>query len=72
MRYPAAMGRILTLLLGLVAVAFAVKLVLDGTTGRKDQSAPKQQLDNVREKTRDVEKQMQKNVDEAMKKANSQ
>ena len=66
------MGRILTLLLGLVAVAFAVKLVLDGTTGRKDQSAPKQQLDNVREKTRDVEKQMQKNVDEAMKKANSQ
>ena len=66
------MGRILTLLLGLVVVAFAVKVALDRTTGRKDQSAPKQQLDNVREKTRDVEKQMQKNVDDAMKKANSQ
>ena len=66
------MARILTLLLGLVVVAFAVKVMLDGTTGRKDQSAPKQQLDNVREKTRDVEKQMQKSVDDAMKKANSQ
>ena len=72
MRYTPFMARILTLLLGLVAIAFAVKVMLDGTTSRKDKSAPKQQLDNVREKTHDVEKQMQRSVDDALKKANSQ
>ena len=66
------MARILTLLLGLVVVAFAVKVMLDGTSGRRDQSAPKQQLDNVREKAHDLEKQMQKNVDDVAKRAASQ
>jgi hypothetical protein len=81
------MGRIIALLLGLVAIAFAVKMSLTGTSGpgsvvppevesgvkavqaNGEHTRPRQQLDNVRDRTHELEKEMQKKVDEAGRKA---
>ena len=61
---------ILVLLMGLVAIAFAAKYALTGTLGRDPAGStqPKRQLDNVREKSKDLEQQMQQNVDDVAKK----
>jgi hypothetical protein len=58
--------KIVVLLLGLAAVAFAVKYELDGKSGaRAAHTAPREQLDNVRDKAHDLEKELQKAADEA-------
>jgi hypothetical protein len=65
------MVRIVALLLGLVAIAFAAKYALEGGVGRSSQSQtePKRQLDNVRAKTKEFEREEQKHIDDALKKA---
>lgn len=57
--------RILILVLALAAVAFAAKYALDHGSGRSAQTAPRKELDNVRDKARDLEKQLQKAADDA-------
>jgi hypothetical protein len=59
-------GKLLVLVLGLAAVAFTVRLALTGTIGRDTSahSAPRRQLDNVREKAKDLERQQQKAADD--------
>ena len=61
-----SLGKILVLLIGLAAVAFAVRTALTGTAGRDTaaQSAPKRQLDNVRERAKDLEREQQKAADD--------
>jgi hypothetical protein len=60
-------GRLLALIIGLAAVAFAVKYVLEGTIrdNKAAHTQPRQQLDNVRDKAHDLERQMQKAADDA-------
>ncbi len=61
-----SLGKVLALLLGLAAAAFAVRTALTGTIGRDDaaHTAPRRQLDNVREKAREIERQQQKATDD--------
>jgi hypothetical protein len=61
------MGKLVVLVLGLLAIAFAVKYELEGglRTQPSAHTAPRQQLDNVREKAHDLERQMQKAADDA-------
>jgi hypothetical protein len=61
-----SLGKILVLLLGLVAIAFAVRTALTGTVGRDTaaHSAPKRQLDNVRERAKELEREQQKAADD--------
>jgi hypothetical protein len=65
-----SLGKILVLLLGLAAVAFAVRTALTGTAGRDDavHSAPKRQLDNVRERAKELEREHQKAADDLARK----
>ena len=67
-------GKILVLLLGLAAVAFAVRTALTGTVGRDTEahSAPRRQLDNVREKAKQLERDQQKAVDDLAHRLNEQ
>ena len=66
-----SLGKLLVLVLGLAAIAFAVRTALTGTIGRDDSahSAPRRQLDNVREKARDLEKMQQKAADDLGRRA---
>ncbi len=59
-------GKLLVLLLGLAAVAFTVRVALTGTLGRDSSAhtAPRRQLDTVREKAKDLERQQQKAADD--------
>jgi hypothetical protein len=59
-------GKLLVLVLGLAAVAFTVRVALTGTIGRDTSahSAPKRQLDSVREKAKDLERQQQNAADD--------
>ena len=68
------MGRILALVLGLAVLAFAAKLMLTGTAARDPAgpTQPKRQLDNVRSRARELEREQQKNVDEMARKADGQ
>jgi TolA-binding protein len=85
------LGGVVVLLLGLAALAFAVKMALSSTTakdsaqqatdgiemtpGRPNASPstrPKQQLDNVRARTKELEKEMQRQADDVVKKAAEQ
>jgi hypothetical protein len=68
------MGRILTLILGLVAVAFAAKYMLAGTMLRDPAgpTQPKQQLDNVRVRAKQLEREQQKSVDDLVRKNDGQ
>jgi hypothetical protein len=60
------MGRLIALIIGLAAIAFAVKYALDPSrNGSAQHTQPRQQLDNVREKSHDLERQMQKAADDA-------
>ncbi len=61
------LGRLLILVLGLAAVAYAVKYALQDTAARDSATAasrPKRQLDNVREKARELEREQQKAADD--------
>jgi hypothetical protein len=61
-------------MLGLAAVAFAVRTALTGTAGRDTSahSAPRRQLDSVREKAKDLEKQQQKAADDIARRIGDQ
>jgi hypothetical protein len=63
-------GGIIVLLLGLVIVAFVVKTQLAGTaTGNpNDPTQAKRQLDNVRNRAGELEREQQKAADDIAKK----
>jgi hypothetical protein len=69
-----SLGKLLVLVLGLAVVAFAVRTALTGTVGRDDaaHSAPKRQLDSVREKAKDLEQQQQRAADDLARRAGEQ
>lgn len=66
-----SIGRLLVLILGLAAVAFAAKFALTGTMKQDPAgvSQPKRQLDDVRAKANDLERQQQKAADDVANKA---
>ena len=68
------LGKLLVLVLGLAAVAFSVRLALTGTVGRDTSahSAPRRQLDNVREKAKDLERQNQNAADDLARRLGEQ
>jgi Ni/Co efflux regulator RcnB len=59
--------RIVVLVLALAAVAFAAKYALDRGAGNSAHTAPRRDLDNVRDKAKDLERKMQKAADDAAK-----
>ncbi len=61
------MARVLALVLGLAAVAFAVKYALDSTaaSGRAGVTEPRRQLDNVRTRAKELEQELQRGADRA-------
>jgi hypothetical protein len=63
-------GRILALLLGLAALSFAVRTALTGTAGPDYQmhTQPKRQLDNVRQRAHELERENQQAADDLAKK----
>jgi len=69
-----SLGKILVLLLGLVAVALTVRTALTGTVGRDTaaHSAPKRQLDNVRERAKELEREQQKAADDLARRISDQ
>ncbi len=64
-------GKVLVLLLGLAAVAFAVKTQLAGTaTGNPNEPVQaKRQLDNVRNRADELGREQQKRADDVAEKA---
>jgi hypothetical protein len=67
-----SLGKMLVLLLGLAAASFAVRTALSDTVGRSSaHTAPRRQLDNVRERAKELERQQQNAVDEVARKADS-
>ena len=64
------MGRILSLLLGLLVVVGIAYYVVQRTAESvgPGPSAPKRQLDNGREKAKEIEKDAQKRADDLLKK----
>ena len=68
------LGRLVVLLMGLAAVAFAAKFALTGghEIAPGDHSQPRRQLDNVRDRSRELEKLQQQQVDEIAKKSADQ
>ena len=68
------LGKLLVLVLGLAAVAFSVRLALTGTVGRDTSahSAPRRQLDSVREKAKDLERQNQNAADDLARRVGEQ
>ena len=69
-----SISKLLVLLMGLVAVAFAAKYALSGTLGKDPAGStqPKRQLDSVREKSKDLEKEMQKGAEDMVKQSDDQ
>jgi hypothetical protein len=68
------MGRILVLVLGLAAIAFTAKHMLAGTAGHDPAGAtqPKRQLDDVRARARQLEREQQKAVNDIARKTDGQ
>jgi hypothetical protein len=65
-----SIARFLVLVLALAAIGFAAKYALEGASrDRSAHSAPRRQLDNVRDKARDLEKQLQKDADDITRKS---
>ena len=68
------LGNLLVLLLGLAAVAVAAKFALTG--GQPDSvsqaSAPRRQLDNVRVRSKELERLQQQQADDVAKKSAEQ
>ncbi len=57
-------GKLIVLLLGLAIVAYAVKVELAGTAvGTPGQTEAKRQLDNVRVRAKELEKENQQNAE---------
>jgi len=70
-----SLTKLLVLLMGLVAVAFAAKYALTGTMGDTDpakESRPKRQLDNVRARAKELEREQQQQAEENVKKSDEQ
>jgi hypothetical protein len=66
-------GKILVLLLGLAIVAYAVKVELAGSaTGTPDQTQAKRQLDNVRTRAKELEREQQKDAEQMLQKSDEQ
>jgi len=67
-------GRLLALVLGLAALAFAAKTMLAGTAlgTPAGPTQPKRQLDDVRARARQLEREQQKNADEIARKGAEQ
>jgi len=66
------MGKIVVLILAFALVAFVAKTALDRTAGSPaEHSAPRRQLDHVREKAHDLERQQQEAVDKAAAQADT-
>lgn len=68
------MARLVALVLGLAVVAWVAKTVLEGryaagAGSAQGPSEPKRQLDQVREKTKAIEEQLQRNADGAARRA---
>jgi hypothetical protein len=60
------MGKVVVLILGLALLSFVVKTALDKTSSPgQTHSAPRRQLDQVREKAHDLGRQQQDAVDKA-------
>jgi hypothetical protein len=68
------MGRILVLILGLASIAFAAKYMLAGTVLRDPAgpTQPKRQLDTVRVRAKQLEREQQKSVDDVARKIDAQ
>jgi hypothetical protein len=68
------MGRLLALVLGLAALAFAAKTMLAGSAGHDPSgpTQPKRQLDDVRARARQLEREQQKAADAVARKADGQ
>jgi hypothetical protein len=64
-------GRLLALVIGLAAVAFAAKYALVGTLrgNPEGESQPKRQLDQVRSKAKELERMQQKAADDVAARA---
>jgi hypothetical protein len=64
------MGRIIVLILGLATIAFAAKYMLAGTMlgNPAGPTQPKRQLDNVRVRAKQLEREQQKSVDDVARK----
>ncbi|HYV64609.1 MAG TPA: hypothetical protein VE964_00110 [Myxococcales bacterium] len=68
------MGRLLALVLGLAALAFAAKVMLAGTAvgNPAGPSQPKRQLDSVRSSAAQLEREQQRAADEIARKSAEQ
>ncbi|MFN2546112.1 MAG: hypothetical protein ABR567_01635 [Myxococcales bacterium] len=64
-------GKIIVLLLGLAIVAYAVKVELSGTAvgNPEGPTQAKRQLDNVRVRAKELERENQKNAEDMIKKS---
>ena len=69
-----SIGKLLVLLLGLAIVAYTVKVELEGTAvgTSKGPTAQKRQLDNVRVRAKELEKENQQGADDLVKKSDEQ
>lgn len=68
------MGKVLMAVISLAALAYLAHMALNrnpGSLEEKEASAPKRQLDNVREKAKQIEVNDQRYVDETMKNSQS-
>jgi hypothetical protein len=67
------MMRLVVFLIGLALVGFTVKTMLESKTGGEasadGRSAPKQQLDRVRDRAREIEVEQQRQADALLQKA---
>jgi Flp pilus assembly protein CpaB len=68
------MGRIIVLILGLATIAFAAKYMLAGTIVHDPArpTQPKRQLDNVRVRAKQLEREQQKSADDLARKIDGQ
>ena len=68
------MGRILALVLGLAALAFAAKTMLSGTAAGSSPgpTQPKRQLDSVRVRAKQLEREQQRAADRIAGQADGQ
>jgi hypothetical protein len=69
-----SLGKLLVLVLGLAIVAFVARTALTGTMGRDtaEHTAPRRQLDNVREKAKALEREQQKAADDIARRLHEQ
>ncbi len=69
-----SLGRILVLLLGLAIVAYAVKVELSGTMvgNPEGPTQQKRQLDSVRVRAKELEREQQKDAEDLIKKSDEQ